>query len=200
MMRKVLIINGSYRERGVCDQALRAMQEILEAKGLETETIHLRDHPIAFCTNCRDCTQQEGSSPGTCSQEDTMAQLIDKIESADSLVLASPTNFGTVTALFKRFMERLVVYAYWPWEQRGPVYRKAQLTQKSAVLLTTSAAPGLMDRLFFDTLKRLKQTAKTIGAKPVDTLTIGMIATQAHPMLSRSDKRRAERAALKLVP
>jgi multimeric flavodoxin WrbA len=41
-----------------------------------------------------------------------MATLTQKIETADGIVLASPTNFYTVAALFKRFMERLVVYAY----------------------------------------------------------------------------------------
>lgn len=24
-------------------------------------------------------------------------------------------NFGSVTAIMKRFIERLTVYAYWPW-------------------------------------------------------------------------------------
>ena len=41
-----------------------------------------------------------------------MATLIQEIETADGFLLASPTNFYTVAALFKHFMERLVEYAY----------------------------------------------------------------------------------------
>ncbi len=40
-----------------------------------------------------------------------MRDLIARIEATDALILASPTNFSLVTAVFKRFMERLVVYA-----------------------------------------------------------------------------------------
>ena len=58
------------------------------------------------------CTQAAGETPGQCVLGDGMATLIQKIETADSFVLASPTNFYSVTALFKRFMERLLVYAY----------------------------------------------------------------------------------------
>jgi multimeric flavodoxin WrbA len=58
------------------------------------------------------CTQAAGEMPGQCILGDGMATLTQKIETADGIVLASPTNFYTVAALFKRFMERLVVCAY----------------------------------------------------------------------------------------
>lgn len=39
-------------------------------------------------------------------------------DSADALVLASRVNVGTVTAVMKRFSERLVACAYWPRQSR----------------------------------------------------------------------------------
>jgi multimeric flavodoxin WrbA len=49
-----------------------------------------------------------------------MHELIAMIEAADGYILASPTNFSSVSAVFKRFMERLVVYAYWPFVRPPP--------------------------------------------------------------------------------
>lgn len=109
-MTKILAINGSYRDDGITDKTIKAMVQILEESGAEVEVILLRKYPIEFCFNCRECTQKPGDTPGECVQHDGMQELIDKIERSDGYILASPTNFGSVTAIFKRFMERLVVY------------------------------------------------------------------------------------------
>ena len=77
--------------------------------------IYLIDKHIEFCANCRTCTQQEGQTRGQCSTIDDMRGILDEIERPDAIVLASPMNFWTVTAIMKRFIERLVCYAYWPW-------------------------------------------------------------------------------------
>lgn len=118
-----------------------------------------------------------------------MRELVRKIETADGYILASPTNFYSVTAIFKRFMERLVVYAYWPWGAHAPKFRKRKAAKK-AMLIASSAAPGLMGRLFYTTLKQLKMTAKTIGAKPVGSIFIGLMSQDEHPELS--DKTREQ--------
>ena len=182
-MIKVLAINGSYRDHGITDHTVEALAQALEAAGAEVEIILLREYPIEFCLNCRACTQQPGAAPGECVHHDGMQELIDKIERADCYILAAPTNFGSVTAIFKRFMERLVVYAYWPWYMNGPQYRKAQALHKNALLVSSCAAPGLLGRIFFGTEKQLKMTAKTIGAEIVGTLFTGMIAREQHPKL-----------------
>ena len=116
-MTRVLIINGSYRDDGITDQAVAVAIEALQQAGAKTEIVNLRDYPIEFCLNCRECTLNPGVEPGRCVLDDGMHELIEKIEAAEAFVLASPTNFGSVTAIFKRFMERLVAYAYWPWDK-----------------------------------------------------------------------------------
>ena len=185
-MNKVLAINGSYRREGLTDQAVEALAEALEATGAEVEIILLRDYPVEFCLNCRACTQMPGAAPGECVQQDQMRELVDKIERADCFILASPTNFGSVTAIFKRFMERLAGYAYWPWELNGPRYRKAQAAKKKALLVSSSAAPAIFARWFFGTDKQLKMTANVLGAEVVGSLSTGMIAKQQQPKLAES--------------
>ena len=103
-MTKILAINGSYRDDGITDQAVDLMAQTIRSLDAEVEIILLREYPIEFCLNCRECTQQAGESPGKCVQQDGMQELIRKIELADGYILASPTNFGSVTAIFKRFM------------------------------------------------------------------------------------------------
>lgn len=194
-----LAINGSYRDDGCTDRMIAVLRDELRAQGEVVEEIKLRDYPLALCLNCRECTQAPGPQPGQCVHRDGMQALIDKIEQARGLVLASPTNFGSVTAIFKRFMERLVVYAYWPWGQLGPQNRKRGKPLKNAVVLTSSAAPGLLSRLFFQTAKQLKLTAKTVGARPVRVVFVGAISQQPEAMLNRSQVKKLRAAAAALI-
>jgi multimeric flavodoxin WrbA len=196
---KILAINGSYRDDGITDQTVEALAQVITADGAEVETILLREYPIEFCTNCRACTQQPGAAPGECMHNDSMQKLIDKIERADCYILASPTNFGSVTAIFKRFMERLAVYAYWPWDMNGPQFRKAQAPKKKALLVSSCAAPGILGRWLFGTDKQLKLTAKTIGSEIVGTLFTGMIAKEQHPKLPEGVRDKIKGLAGKLV-
>jgi multimeric flavodoxin WrbA len=198
-MIKILAIHGSYRNDGITDQTVNALAQALEAAGAEVEIILLRDYPIEFCLNCRACTQQPGAVPGKCVHQDGMQGLIDKIERADGYILASPTNFASVTAVFKRFMERLAVYAYWPWDMNGPQFRKAQAPKKKALLISSCAAPGIIGRWLFGTEKQLKMTAKTIGAEVVGTLFTGMIAKRQHPKLPEGVRARINALAGRVV-
>ena len=198
-MNKILAINGSYRDDGITDQTVEALAEAIEATGAEVEIILLREYPIEFCLNCRECTQQPGAEPGECVHHDGMQELIDKIERADCYILAAPTNFGSVTAIFKRFMERLAVYAYWPWDMIGPQYRKAQAPKKKALLVSSCAAPGILGRWIFGTDKQLKMAAKTIGAEVVGSLFTGMIAREQHPKLPEGVRAKIKTLAGRLV-
>ena len=197
-MTRLLAVNGSYRESGAIDQALEVAVQSASEAGATIEVIHLRDFPIEFCRNCRHCTQVPGETPGECVHQDGMRELVDKIEAADGYILASPTNFYSVTALFKRFMERLMVYAYWPWESHAPKFRKKKATKK-AILIASSAAPGFMGRMFYATLKQLKMTSKTVGAKPIGSIFIGLMSQQEQPKLPAKAQERVRTLVRKLI-
>jgi multimeric flavodoxin WrbA len=188
-VKHLLAIGGSYRSGGITDQAIDAVVQAATAAGARVDVVQLRDYPIEFCRNCRACSQAPGDAPGTCVLDDRMQELIDRIEVADGYILASPTNFYSVTALFKRFMERLVPYAWWPWGAPMPKFRKRHAT-KPAVLIAACAAPGVIGRLVFATLKHLRMTAKTIGAKPVGSLFIGLASREEHPVLAPRTRKR----------
>ena len=196
---KILVINGSYRDDGITDQTIGiAVQNLAEA-GASVETILLREYPIQFCLNCRECTQSPGNTPGQCIQQDGMQALVDKIEAADAYILAAPTNFGSVTAIFKRFMERLIVYAYWPWDKKFPQFRKAHGPKKKALLISSSAAPGIFGRWLYNSSKQLKMVAQTIGAESVGTLFTGMISQTSDQRLPESTETKVRTLVGKLL-
>lgn len=195
----ILAINGSYRDDGVTDKTVAVLKQVLEDSSEQVEVVLLREYPIEFCLNCRECTQLPSVEPGVCIQHDGMQEIIKKIESANGYILASPTNFGSVTAIFKRFMERLAVYAYWPWESQAPQFRKARVKQKKAILVSSSAAPGFLARWVFGTDAQLKTTAKIIGAEVVGTIFTGLVAIKRQPNLSESLLHKIRAKALNLV-
>lgn len=196
--KRILAINGSYRRDGITDQTVEQILREASKRGADVEHIHLRDYPIEFCRNCRECMQQPGDAPGKCVLHDGMADIVRKIEHADSLVLAAPTNFSSVTALFKRFMERLSVYGYWPWGAMAPVYRKAKGSKKPTVIISSCAAPGLLGRLTYGTNQTLRVAANTVGGRIVGRMFTGLVSREPAQKLSAKARRKAVRLAPRL--
>lgn len=198
-MKKILAINGSYREGGITDQTLEKFVVESEQHNAEIEVVHLRDYPIEFCRNCRACCQVPGENPGKCVIEDSMIALIEKIERAEGYILASPTNFYSVTALYKRFLERLIPYGYWPWGMNAPENRKKKSTGKKAVLVSSCAAPGIIGRLVYGTRRQLKLSAKMIGAEVVGTIFTGLISREANTRLPEKSRKQVAKLMTALL-
>ena len=198
MSKKIVAIVGSYRKGGTIDAAVECILAGAREKGAKTHTVYLTDQHIEFCTNCRTCVQSPGGERGKCPQQDDMASMLTEIEAADAVVLASPVNCYNVTAIFRRFLERLVGCVYWPWGQTSPKMRSKVRTMQ-AVLVASSAMPGFMIPLFTSTATALRDAAKMLGAKPVSTLWIGLAAGQPHQPLSSRTLKRARRMGMKLA-
>ncbi|MCE5268388.1 MAG: flavodoxin family protein [Planctomycetaceae bacterium] len=195
---RVTAIVGTYRKGHVIDQAVDEILAAAREAGAETSKIYLIDRHIEFCTNCRACTQAEGPQRGECPIQDDMRAILDQIDESDALVLASPMNFGTVTAVTKRFIERLVCYAYWPWGNHAPKTRNKRRT-KRAVLVISSAAPSLLARLMTRIVGLLKGVAGLLGAKTIGVLSIGLVGGEQNADIGQRAKRKAQRLGRKLA-
>ncbi len=198
MSSKVVAIVGSYRKGGTIDSAVEAVLEGAREKGAETHTIYLTDRHVEFCTNCRACVQPPGEVRGKCAQKDDLEPMLQEIEAADAVVLASPVNFYNATAIFRRFLERLLGYAYWPWGQNAPRARSKRQPRK-AVLVASSAMPGFLIPVATGTGKALSLAAKMLGARPVGKLWIGLASAEPLHPLSARNRRRARRLGWKLA-
>ncbi len=198
MGARVVAIIGSYRRGGATDSAVEAILEGARAKGGETRTFRLNEQHLEFCTNCRSCTQLPGTQRGRCAQEDDLESMLNAIESADAIVLASPVNYFNVTALFRRFLERLLGYVYWPWGQNGPKPRNKKHPRK-AVLVATAGMPGFLIPFATGAARALRLAARMLGAKPVGKLWIGLTAGEPQPALSARTLERARQMGMKLA-
>jgi NAD(P)H-dependent FMN reductase len=192
MSSKVVAIVGSYRKGGTVDTAVEAVLAGAREHGAETKKIYLIDQHIEYCRNCRSCTQTAGAARGRCVIEDDMAGILAQIEGAEAVVLGSPVNYYNVTAVFRTFLERTLPCIYWPWRQWGPKPRTKELRRK-AVLISSSAAPGVFLPFATGVPKALRVAANCLGARPVAKLWIGLAAQSAKAKVSEKMLQRARR-------
>jgi len=195
---KIVAINGSYRRGGITDQVVDQVLSGAREKSAETEQIFLSEQEIAYCRNCRRCMQAPGEARGRCVLVDAMSGLLERIEAADAVVMASPVNFGTVTAVMKCFIERLACYGYWPWGAAAPQHR-IRRARKPSVLITSSAMPGWMARMFTSALSVLRLASRAMGFRVVGSLVVGLAASAPDARLSEGTRRRARKLGRRLV-
>lgn len=198
MSKKIVAIVGSYRKGGTIDSAVEAILAGARSKGARTNTIYLTEKHIEFCTNCRQCVQLPGVERGKCAQQDDLEPLLAEIEAADAVVLGSPVNDYNVTAIFRRFLERLLGYAYWPWGQRAPRARSTRRPRK-AVLVSSSSMSGFLIPLATGAARALRLAAKMLGARTVGTLWIGLVGQKPYQPLTSRVIARAYRLGMRLA-
>ena len=99
---KVLMINGSPRAGGNTSIALREMEQIFAAEGVETETIQIGSQAIRGCIACNSCVEK-----GKCVFDDIVNETAPKFEACDGLVIASPVYYASANGTLISFLDRL---------------------------------------------------------------------------------------------
>jgi multimeric flavodoxin WrbA len=102
---KVIAVNGSPRKNGNTYQMLSIVLSELEARGIETELIQAGGRDIHGCIACGKC--RNSVTPKCAFSDDIINSSIEKIASADALILGSPVYFGGITAQMKAFIDRI---------------------------------------------------------------------------------------------
>lgn len=123
---KILGISGSPRVKHTATM----LKTVLDATGAECELLHLKDHIIRPCLNCKFCHKAFA-----CAQKDDMQLLHKKLVDADVIVFASSTHFSNVTGIMKNFMDRCL-----------PFYFSRQLEEKRVAILTVAGYGSLIER------------------------------------------------------
>lgn len=99
---KVLILNGSPRSNGNTAVALREMETVFAAEGIEYETIVVGKKDIRGCIACGKCAET-----GKCVFDDIVNEIAPKFEEADGLVIASPVYYASANATLMALLHRL---------------------------------------------------------------------------------------------
>lgn len=98
----VLMINGSPRPNGNTSLALREMETIFKAEGIETEIVQVGNKAIRGCIACGKCVEK-----GRCVFDDAVNEIAPKFEACDGLVVGSPVYFASANATLVAFLTRL---------------------------------------------------------------------------------------------
>jgi len=100
----VLAVNGSARRDGNTALLLRCALEELSKEGFETELVQMSGMEIRGCTACLKCYANKDRRCAVAG--DAANGLIEKMDSADGLLLGSPTYFTDVSAEMKALIDR----------------------------------------------------------------------------------------------
>ncbi len=103
---KTIILNGSPRKNWNTAMMLKEAQKGAESVGAETEYIDLYDLSFTGCRSCLVCKLKDRERC-KCFWKDDLSPVIDRIFSADALIVGSPIYLGDVTSQIHALMERL---------------------------------------------------------------------------------------------
>ena len=106
---KVLMINGSPKANGNTTLALKEMEAIFAAEGMECETILVGNQPIRGCIACGSCYKN-----GKCVFDDAVNEVAEKFWDADGLVVASPVYYASANATLIALLDRLFYSSDFP--------------------------------------------------------------------------------------
>ena len=99
---RVLVINGSPHVHGCTAEALDVVVRILNAEGIETETIQVGNRDVRGCLGCGKCGEK-----GSCVFDDIVNEAAKKFESADGLLVGSPVYYASPNGTILSFLDRL---------------------------------------------------------------------------------------------
>ncbi len=101
---KAVAFNGSPRKDGNTTALINYVFGELRKKGIETELVQLADKEIRGCRACRKCFENKD---GRCAvKTDAANECIEKILSAQGIILGSPSYFQDVTSEMKALIDR----------------------------------------------------------------------------------------------
>ena len=106
---KVLMINGSPKANGNTALALKEMETVFAAEGMECETILVGNQPIRGCIACGSCYKN-----GKCVFDDAVNEVAEKFRDADGLVVASPVYYASANATLIALLDRLFYSSDFP--------------------------------------------------------------------------------------
>lgn len=160
-MRAIGLV-GSRRRQGNTARLVATVLAPLRQAGVETEMLFLGDYVIGACTGCEGCADS-----WKCIIDDDYDSIVERIDEADAVVLASPTYWYTVTSDMKRFIDRSYSLIQYP-QSRQQWVGKYDGGAKRCV--TVAVCEQSQEEMMGNTLTLLTSFAGDIGLSVVDSV------------------------------
>ena len=114
MTMKVLLVNGSTREKGCTYTALNEIKKILDdEENIDTEVFWIGDKPVYGCKACHACAKL-----GRCVYDDASNVLAEKMKEADAIVLGSPVYYANINGSFAAVLDKAFYHNSKPYENK----------------------------------------------------------------------------------
>jgi multimeric flavodoxin WrbA len=101
---KVIAFSGSARKNGNTVSMIKKIFVELEAEGVKTELVQLAGEKFSGCIACYKCFEKKDKRCAVAG--DIINSCIEKMLSADAIILGSPTYFADCSALMRALIER----------------------------------------------------------------------------------------------
>lgn len=98
---KVILVNGSPKEKGCTFTALSEVAGALEKNGIETEIFHIGKAAIIGCQGCGGCAKL-----GKCVYNDSVNEFVEKAKEADGFIFGSPVHYAAASGALTSFLDR----------------------------------------------------------------------------------------------
>lgn len=173
---------------------LRAMMREAERRGAEVTLLSVREMRVRPCVGCEKC---RGNASCVLPPDDAH-RFADFLRDTDALVIGSPCYWYNMSGALKVLLDR-VVYAFID-ETRSRLPRPL-LRGKTALLVVSCTAPWPFNSLLgytSGTLRALRHILSAGGVRVKGSLV--RTSTQARPLFSPRDERRALRMIRRILP
>ena len=112
---KVLLINGSSREKECTYTALSIIAEELKAQGVDSEIVWIGNKAVHGCIACGKCADGNGCI----FKDDVLATIVPKVKEADGYIFGSPVYYAAPNGALVALLNRLF-YSEGRWMQYKP--------------------------------------------------------------------------------
>lgn len=147
----ILILNGSPRANGNTAAMVKAFEEGAIAEGHRTCVVNVGKLHIGGCKACEYCHTRGG---GRCFQDDGMNEILEAVDDAEVLVIASPVYYFTLSAQMQAALQRFY-----------PILKPRGI--RKAVLLLSSMSPNVYDSC----IAQFNSTMKYWGVRKTSVIT-----------------------------
>lgn len=99
------MLNGSPHKAGCTYTALTEIAKQLEKNGIESEIVHIAAKPVRGCSACNSCSKN--GTKRCVFVDGGVNEVIDKLETADALIVGSPVYYASPNGTVLSFLDRM---------------------------------------------------------------------------------------------
>ncbi len=190
---RIIAIDASPRH-GVVSSSVETAATAAAAAGADVERVRLHDLEIRTCTGCGMCRVT-----GSCKIADDLPGLVERIASADGVILGAPSYFRKPDGATAAFLDRVNGYFTSSGQLRLPGMGPKEIPHtplvrdaRRAVIITACGAPEPLATFFGYTTGPVRHLRAALGSGGIRTVgSLAVTDTWRHPEVHEWERDKA---------